>query len=185
VLWEFVTDTSVYLFARHAAVAGVVAMHHFQPDGRSAAVAFIERLLARQDCFPVDHLAGVLCDCADSGLMELADRATEFAARMMDEGEPYPMATADDVLRAFKEGAQKDFISGRAHTVYSINEQWQKSDEVARKEENDDELEAMEGEDESEESFDTEPSKPKQIRIGRNNPCPCGSGKKYKKCHGV
>jgi uncharacterized protein YecA (UPF0149 family) len=22
-------------------------------------------------------------------------------------------------------------------------------------------------------------------KIGRNDPCPCGSGKKYKKCHGV
>ena len=22
-------------------------------------------------------------------------------------------------------------------------------------------------------------------RIGRNEPCPCGSGKKYKKCHGA
>ena len=21
-------------------------------------------------------------------------------------------------------------------------------------------------------------------KIGRNNPCPCGSGKKYKQCHG-
>jgi preprotein translocase subunit SecA len=21
--------------------------------------------------------------------------------------------------------------------------------------------------------------------IGRNDPCPCGSGKKYKKCHGA
>jgi preprotein translocase subunit SecA len=21
-------------------------------------------------------------------------------------------------------------------------------------------------------------------RVGRNDPCPCGSGKKYKKCHG-
>jgi preprotein translocase subunit SecA len=30
---------------------------------------------------------------------------------------------------------------------------------------------------------------PKQVRagakVGRNDPCPCGSGKKYKKCHGV
>jgi preprotein translocase subunit SecA len=24
-----------------------------------------------------------------------------------------------------------------------------------------------------------------QPKIGRNDPCPCGSGKKYKKCHGV
>jgi preprotein translocase subunit SecA len=24
-----------------------------------------------------------------------------------------------------------------------------------------------------------------QEKVGRNDPCPCGSGKKYKKCHGV
>ena len=23
-----------------------------------------------------------------------------------------------------------------------------------------------------------------QPRVGRNDPCPCGSGKKYKQCHG-
>ena len=25
----------------------------------------------------------------------------------------------------------------------------------------------------------------KEVRIGRNDPCPCGSGKKYKKCCGA
>jgi uncharacterized protein YecA (UPF0149 family) len=25
----------------------------------------------------------------------------------------------------------------------------------------------------------------KGAKVGRNDPCPCGSGKKYKKCHGV
>ncbi|MDR2090324.1 MAG: SEC-C domain-containing protein [Clostridiales bacterium] len=29
---------------------------------------------------------------------------------------------------------------------------------------------------------DDEP--PREERIGRNDPCPCGSGKKYKKCCG-
>ena len=24
---------------------------------------------------------------------------------------------------------------------------------------------------------------PKKVRVGRNDPCPCGSGRKYKKCH--
>jgi preprotein translocase subunit SecA len=24
----------------------------------------------------------------------------------------------------------------------------------------------------------------KEERVGRNDPCPCGSGKKYKQCHG-
>jgi len=26
--------------------------------------------------------------------------------------------------------------------------------------------------------------KPEVPRVGRNEPCPCGSGKKYKHCHG-
>ena len=31
------------------------------------------------------------------------------------------------------------------------------------------------------------PQKPVTVddKVGRNDPCPCGSGKKYKKCHGV
>jgi preprotein translocase subunit SecA len=29
------------------------------------------------------------------------------------------------------------------------------------------------------------PQKRTQAKVGRNDPCPCGSGKKYKKCHGV
>ncbi len=29
------------------------------------------------------------------------------------------------------------------------------------------------------------PSQPDGIKVGRNDPCPCGSGKKYKQCHGV
>jgi uncharacterized protein YecA (UPF0149 family) len=26
--------------------------------------------------------------------------------------------------------------------------------------------------------------KREEPKVGRNDPCPCGSGKKYKKCHG-
>ena len=29
-----------------------------------------------------------------------------------------------------------------------------------------------------------EPVRREQPKVGRNDPCPCGSGKKYKKCHG-
>ena len=31
----------------------------------------------------------------------------------------------------------------------------------------------------------TEPIRRTQPKVGRNDPCPCGSGKKYKKCHGA
>ncbi len=29
------------------------------------------------------------------------------------------------------------------------------------------------------------PKSPRKVKVGRNDPCPCGSGKKYKKCHGM
>jgi len=28
------------------------------------------------------------------------------------------------------------------------------------------------------------PAKREENKVGRNDPCPCGSGKKYKRCHG-
>jgi preprotein translocase subunit SecA len=30
-----------------------------------------------------------------------------------------------------------------------------------------------------------EPARRTADKVGRNDPCPCGSGKKYKKCHGT
>ncbi len=45
---------------------------------------------------------------------------------------------------------------------------------------------------EGEEYYDEEPVQyvetrtvAEEDRVGRNDPCPCGSGKKYKKCHGA
>jgi preprotein translocase subunit SecA len=32
---------------------------------------------------------------------------------------------------------------------------------------------------------ETQTVKRKEAKVGRNDPCPCGSGKKYKKCHGT
>jgi preprotein translocase subunit SecA len=31
----------------------------------------------------------------------------------------------------------------------------------------------------------TDPIRRDHPKVGRNDPCPCGSGKKYKKCHGA
>jgi uncharacterized protein YecA (UPF0149 family) len=30
-----------------------------------------------------------------------------------------------------------------------------------------------------------QPQRRESPKLGRNDPCPCGSGKKYKKCHGA
>lgn len=37
----------------------------------------------------------------------------------------------------------------------------------------------------AEQEEEVQPQKPQQVKkVGRNDPCPCGSGKKYKNCHG-
>ena len=50
------------------------------------------------------------------------------------------------------------------------------------------EVEARTQSDEATANRSSGPAKPivnKDAKVGRNEPCPCGSGKKYKKCHGV
>jgi preprotein translocase subunit SecA len=34
-------------------------------------------------------------------------------------------------------------------------------------------------------SDEARPQRRAEAKVGRNDPCPCGSGKKYKKCHGA
>jgi preprotein translocase subunit SecA len=96
----------------------------------------------------------------------------------MDDGNiTFPMATAEDVRKAFRDGAREDFISGRAHNVYGVNRQW---GEWAESWDRDNVVDKGE----------TGPavSPPATLvsakKVGRNDPCPCGSGKKYKKRHG-
>jgi preprotein translocase subunit SecA len=46
------------------------------------------------------------------------------------------------------------------------------------------ERKVMEHRGEGSESQKSAPAKRDENKVGRNDPCPCGSGKKYKKCHG-
>jgi preprotein translocase subunit SecA len=39
--------------------------------------------------------------------------------------------------------------------------------------------------DEAEQLASGQPVVREGVKVGRNDPCPCGSGKKYKNCHGV
>jgi preprotein translocase subunit SecA len=50
----------------------------------------------------------------------------------------------------------------------------------------DDDFDDEDGDDEDGEDFleVTQPIVRAEPKVGRNDPCPCGSGKKYKKCHG-
>lgn len=52
---------------------------------------------------------------------------------------------------------------------------WERADEAER-------VDALERLDDGEPAWKPQPIHRESIRIGRNAPCPCGSGKKYKNC---
>ena len=82
----------------------------------------------------------------------------------MEEDTPVSLAFDKEML-------YKNMVDAKAHWLYGLP-QWEKIyDEETRK------------------RFYLEAKKMNTIvkpkKIGRNDPCPCGSGKKYKKCHGA
>ncbi len=132
-IWNFVIDPSANIYARGAAVSGIIAMHHFHPERRNDTVTFIERLLTRAGPFPDDHLAAILCECADHGLTELEERARKFAAALDDdEDEKFVMADGDDIRRAFESGPRKNIISFYASDVFGVNRDWQRWSEASK-----------------------------------------------------
>ena len=186
-LWEFVSDPSVYLYAKHAVIAGVVAMPQFHPEQRAAVAAFIERLVDDPHDIPDDHLAGILCDCADGGLMELSVRAEQCAERISaGPKSEFPTVTADELRKAFAEGPRKDFITCRAHDVFGVYKDLGEWNERHEREMEDDALDDAEDDGaEAGQHILRPPLRGTAEKIGRNDPCPCGSGKKYKRCHGT
>ncbi len=85
---------------------------------------------------------------------------------------------AFDMFRDMMHQIRKDIV----HHIFHLKlEQFDEHAMEARRQRELDELNMISG---------SEPEVPKQVqreadKIGRNDPCSCGSGKKYKKCHGT
>ncbi|MBI0006599.1 preprotein translocase subunit SecA [Gilliamella sp. W8126] len=56
---------------------------------------------------------------------------------------------------------------------------------MAKQQANHDSMTAIDGENDGQSSNSPQPIVRTQAKVGRNDPCPCGSGKKYKHCHGA
>src|SRR6267378_3959084 len=105
------------------------------------------------------------------------------AERHPDEMQTRPDAQQASLPRRSSGGAQAAVASAAARASES---EPQRLPEVARQ------LERKQQRQQKDLQYQTGPAQaeaPKPVRagakVGRNDPCPCGSGKKYKKCHGV
>ena len=56
---------------------------------------------------------------------------------------------------------------------------------MAKQQANHESMTAIDGENDGQSSNSPQPIVRTQAKVGRNDPCPCGSGKKYKHCHGA
>ena len=56
---------------------------------------------------------------------------------------------------------------------------------MAKQQANHESMTTIDGENDGQSSNSSQPIVRTQAKVGRNDPCPCGSGKKYKHCHGA
>jgi preprotein translocase subunit SecA len=105
--------------------------------------------------------------------------------------------TAFDLFRQMDSDVNKDIISFLCHAQIpveqgngQIREGREQKTDMSRMQANKEEVERRGEEYAANENdyYDPNPVKQEPVRVGpkvgRNDPCPCGSGKKYKNCHG-
>jgi preprotein translocase subunit SecA len=78
-----------------------------------------------------------------------------------------------DIFQEMERGLKEDYVT----YIYRV-------ENIQLREEEMEQLVYSGGEEEPNQS-PTGPRKRTEAKVGRNDPCPCGSGKKYKKCHGM
>jgi len=140
--------------------------------------------LERRPAHPWDALCGACADMAAVQVFPALRRA--YAEELAD---PMYMAPTDldDVERRVHDGIAL-VRWPRTEPITDVAEAivwWAEFSENPRDWDAEDAFEDEGDDDEVHESDEIEPGMPgRSDKVGRNAPCPCGSGKKYKKCHG-
>jgi Protein of unknown function (DUF1186)/SEC-C motif len=168
-------------FVRSAALDGLATLVACGRRSRDEVMAYLRGLFGKLERTPTvawDELAAV---CADLCPAEVEGNLR----RAYDEGLIDPTHIAwEEIPEAAADGPEAALE--RAKRRYALIENAVEEMERWASPEDED------GFEEDEESFDPlfenrefqEPYRRSQPKIGRNEPCPCGSGKKYKKCCG-
>ena len=191
--WEllevFLKKPDVNLFARTVVTQALNQLVLRQPEYYAAVVSLYERVLTYYQLHQSED--------KDDFLSMLAGEAIELQAK-----ELIPLLTMlhdtiplDEMIAGSKEEIVSDMEREPViREMLPIAERYQEIvTNWAGYTETDDELEDDESANEADADWkpwdDEEEDKPELLpvrtepKIGRNDPCPCGSGKKYKKCH--
>lgn len=155
----------------------------------------INFLLAQYDLFRNQHDGDVIKQAEKWLVLETIDQAWKQHMVNLDHlkegislrgwGQKTPLIEykreAFDMFREMMNQISWDIVS----RIFHLNlERFDERAFEARRKRELDEMHLVSGEAE-EEAAQKKPVQREGEKVGRNDPCPCGSGKKYKKCHGA
>lgn len=203
----FLKEPLNFTYARSAVSTAIsqLVMHH--PERRGEAIELYRRLLrfyyenkGNQEVVDYTLNAYIIGDIVDFNGKELTDEMKLlYGEGMADE---FIEGEWEDVWERLRtEDAKREFSKKELRDIYAHIEALHKFELSAAKEEEENDYE------DDDEYYDdddggftdyeevnteggtlfysgSEPYKREEKKVGRNDPCPCGSGLKYKKCHG-
>ncbi len=185
-LKDFVLEPNIYTFARSGICSAVEQIVYHEPERKPEIVKWIkdvlEYLLNNKDdenLIDSDFIAFIVCDIIQLKARELLPLVKTF----FDNG-----LVSVDICGNFEEveddtinRPEKDYYKHKLHNIYdrytNVLTTW-----AGYKEEKEEVPDYGELNDYDIPDFQQEESNLPELKIGRNSPCPCGSGKKYKKC---
>ncbi len=183
-LKEFTEDETLEPFARSTAASALVALGKKFPEHQNDIKQHLITLLGTtQDGTFAGLVADDLASFHDPSVMPDIHRA--FEDGIIDD----PFVKEDELEEVingvFSDMDEEDF---KRNTKDPLNHFSRENIEhlhlINYEEEDEEEFDYEDSSDIDDENFESEvmSSLQKKEKIGRNDPCPCGSGKKYKKC---
>ena len=179
-LKKFTMDETLETFVRSAAISALVALSKKFPEHQDDIKMHLKTLLkTTQDGIFAGLVADDLASFHDPSVMPDIHRA--FEDGIIDD----PFVKEDDLEEVingvFSDMDEEDFKRNTRDPLDHFSRENIERLHLANYEEENDEFE---DDYEDNDNFEAEVMKPlqKKKKIGRNEPCPCGSGKKYKKC---
>lgn len=186
---RFMLEPGLFTFAKSVVSQTFLQYYLHHPEKREEIVGWYKKVLNEYHKTEIANLIDaelsgfMICDVLDADFHELIPLINQlYDAGYVEEG---VTGTKEEVLRDF---GKKNAITSKK-PVLSIYEQY---DEILNtwytgdgeiEEEPLEETSNWSGDSLMESAGDSSPVR-KPPKIGRNEPCPCGSGKKYKKCCG-
>ncbi len=183
---EFTRDETLETFARSAAASALAALGKKFPQHQNDIKQHLITLLkTTQDGTFAGLVADDLASFHDPSVMPDIHRA--FEDGIIDDPFVKEDELEDVINGVFSDMDARDYKRNTADPLNHFSRENIERLHMVNYEEDDEDDDEFEAEIDSVlknnySEYAMEEIKPKEKKIGRNDPCPCGSGKKYKKC---